>query len=174
MVRLRWIVYAALFATAASRGSSAQEVPSVQLPSFAGTWAPSNPERSALLFKNGMSFVAGVSGKGRLVIEQRPDRLILTKQLPDDALDMMLKLLGRYDTTTVYRIVTPQGRSGGFGAAGDTRSSWQADRLVFYITDSAKGLAAAFSMDGEQLKVEEHTVVKGNKNTSSEWFTRVK
>ena len=175
MVQLRWVVTAAVLAIAASRGTAAQDLPPSQRPSFAGTWAPADPEWSDLLFKNGMAFVAGVSGQGRLVIEQRPDRFIVTKQLPDDKLNAMLNLLGRVDTTTLYRIVMPQGRSGGFGAAGDTRSSWQANRLVFHITGSAKQLSVAFSMDGERLKVEEHTVISpGKENNTPEWFTRVK
>ncbi len=136
---------------------------------------PAEPGRSEVLFSNGVSWVAGVSGQGRLIIEQRPDRLTLTKQLPDNTLDMMLNFKGRFDTTTVYRIVVAQGRSGGFGAGGDTRASWQGDRLVLPILGAARPTTVAFSLDGERLKVEMHNVVSpGKENNTPEWFIKVK
>ena len=52
MVQLRWVVTAAVLAIAASRGTAAQDLPPSQRPSFAGTWAPADPEWSDLLFKN--------------------------------------------------------------------------------------------------------------------------
>jgi hypothetical protein len=175
MAKVRWVVIAGVLTVAASPGPAAQELPPSQRPSFAGTWAPSDPKWSEVLFVNGMSSVASVSGQGRLIIEQRPDRLTITKQLPDDKLDIMLNFIGRYDTTTVYRIEMSPGRSGGFGAAGDPRAGWRADRLVFEIRGAAKPQTVAFSMDGERLKVETHVVVSpGKENNTPEWFTRVK
>jgi len=135
---------------------------------------PAEPARSEVLFSNGLS-LAEVGGQGRLVIEQRADRLILTRQLSDDALDKMLNFKGRFDTTTVYRIVVPQAGRGGFGAGGDTSASWQGDRLVLPILGAAHPTTVTFSLDGERLKVEMHNVVSsGKENNTPEWFTKVK
>ena len=174
MPQLRWVVIVAIFAIGAWRGSAAQDVPSTQRPSFAGNWMPAEPARSEVLFSNGLS-LAEVGGQGRLVIEQRADRLILTRQLSDDALDKMLNFKGRFDTTTVYRIVVPQAGRGGFGAGGDTSASWQGDRLVLPILGAAHPTTVTFSLDGERLKVEMHNVVSsGKENNTPEWFTKVK
>jgi hypothetical protein len=175
MVKARWIAISAVFAMAASQGFAAQEAVSRQQPSFAGTWVPADPRRSEVLFNNGISSMAGVSGQGRLVIEQRPDRLTLTKQLSDATLEMMLNFTGHFETTTIYRIVMPQGGSGGLGAGGDTRSSWQGDRLVFQIKGAAHPTTVAFSLDGDRLKVETHVVVSpGKENNTAEWFTKAR
>jgi len=173
--RASLIVLSAFVAVVGSHGLVAQEMPPSQRPSFAGTWVPADPSRSEVLFNNGISAVAGVSGQGRLVVEQRPDRLTLTRQLSDDALNMMLNFKGSFDTTTVYRIVLPQSGNGGLGAGGDTRSSWQGDRLVLQIVGAAKPTTVTFSLDGERLKVESHVVVSpGKENNTAELFTRVK
>ena len=171
--RASFIVLSAFLAIVGLQVSAAQEVPPSQRPSFAGTWVPADPNLSEVLFNNGISAVAGVSGHGRLLIEQRPDRLTLTRQLSDDALNMMLNFKGSFDTTTVYRIVLPQSGNGGLGAGGDTRSSWQGDRLVFQILGAAKPTTVAFSLDGERLKVETHVIVSpGKENNTAELFKR--
>ena len=171
--RVSFIVLSAVLAIVGSQVSSAQEVLPSQRPSFAGTWVPADPNRSEVLFNNGTSAVAGVSGQGRLLIEQRADRLTLTRQLSDDASSMMLNFKGSFDTTTVYRIVLPQSGNGGLGAGGDTRSSWQEDRLVLQIVGAAKPTTVTFSLDGERLRVETHVVVSpGKENNQAELFTR--
>jgi len=175
MPRLRWVVIAAIVAIGATHGAAAQGVSSTQRPSFAGTWAPSEPGRSEVLFSNGLSAVAGVGGQGRLLIEQRPDRLILTRQLSDDTLDTMLNFKGRFDTTTVYRIVVPQVGRGGLGAGGDTSASWQGDRLILPMLGAAQPTTVAFSLEEGRLKVDMHKVLgPGKENNTPEWFTKAK
>ena len=175
MVQLRCAAIVAVFAIAALRGSAAQEAAPVPRPSFAGTWTPADPIRSEALFNDDVSTVAGVAGKGRLIIEHGPDRLTLTRQLSDDMLDKMLNLKGRFDTTKVYRIVVPQAGGGGFGAGGDMRASWQGDRLVLPMLGVTPRTSVVFALDGERLKVEMHVVVSpGKENNTPEWFTRVK
>jgi len=173
--RASLIGLSAFLAVMGSHGLVAQSMPPGQRPSFAGTWVPADPNRSEVLFSSGISSVAGVSGQGRLVVEQRPDRLILTRQLSDDALNMMLNFKGSFDTTTVYRIVVPQSGDGGLGAGGDTRSSWQGDRLVLQILGAPKPTTVTFSLDGERLKLESRVVVgPGKENNTVELFTRLK
>jgi len=153
---------------------SRQLVPPAQHPSFAGTWTPSEPARTDVLFSNGLGWIPG---NGQLIIEQRPDRFTLTKEVPDDKLDPILDVNGQYFKTVVYRIIVPAGRRGGFGAAGDQRpSSWQGDRLVFQDSRSGgRPLSMTFSLDGERLKLETHSAVGGGReNNIAEWFTRVR
>jgi hypothetical protein len=151
----------------------AQEVPHAQRPTFAGTWAPSDPAKSDELFDSGLGWVPG---NGRLIIEQRPDRLTVTKRLPDDRIDPFLDINGQFSMTVVYRIVEPRGRSGGFGAAGDQRpTSWQGGRLVLLERWGTRPYTLALSLDGDRLKLETYELVsQAPRNDVAEWFTRVK
>ena len=97
-------------------------------PTLAGTWVPSDPKRSDELFAVGL---AVTPGGGRLTIEQRADRLTVTIAMPDDKLDPLLRVNGRFYTTIIYRL--SGGRSGGAGAGGPQSPSgptWFGDRLV--------------------------------------------
>jgi len=142
-------------------------------PSFAGVWAPVEPARADAYFDNGLSMVPG---GGRLVIEQRPDRLTVTGEIPDDILDRLLTIQKKHRPTTIYRIVSATGRSGGAGASGvQDNSSWQGDRLVFWETTPTRSYSLAFSLDGDRLKLEMHSVVgPGKESTLALLFSRVK
>lgn len=138
-----------------------QQMPSPAAPpNFAGTWVPAEPARSNVLFNNGLGWV---SGNGSIVIEQRTNRLSVTRYVPDNILDSLLLIHGQFFPTVIYRIVEPRGRSGGSGAGGDQRgSSWQGERLV--LTQSRSGvrlITVSLSLDGERLKLETHTVIAG-------------
>jgi hypothetical protein len=174
VIHLRACLILAMSALAAPRAPFAQGLPPAQHPTFSGTWAPSEPARSDQLFNVGLG---SVPGEGRLILEQRVDRLTMTKEVPDEKLDPLLDINGQYYTTVVYRIVLPRGRSGGFGAAGDQRaSSWQGDRLVLQDSRSSiKPFTMTFSLDGDRLKLETHVVVsQGRESNVVEWFTKVK
>ena len=93
----------------------AQSPAAPQRPSFAGTWEPSEPAKSDRLFDVGL---AVIPGQGRLMIEQRSDRLTVRITMPDDRLDPILGIKGRFYETIVYRTPTAPGRSGGYGAGG--------------------------------------------------------
>jgi hypothetical protein len=73
-------------ATAALLGGTppliAQAPTAVQHPIFAGTWAPSDPDRSEKLFSVGLT---SIPGGGRLTIEQTADRLTVTTRHPQFA-----------------------------------------------------------------------------------------
>lgn len=143
-------------------------------PDLGGTWQPAEPARSNVLFNNGLGWVPG---NGRIVIEQRPTRLTLTKYVPDDILEPLLSIRGQFNQAVIYRIVEPRGRSGGTGAGGDAGSSWQGDRLV--LTQSRSGsrlISVSLSLEAARLKVETHTVIagEGKQSTMTEWFSREK
>jgi hypothetical protein len=145
----------------------------VQLPNFTGSWAPSDPARSDVLFDNGLGWVPG---SGRLIIEQRPDRLTVTREMPDNKMDPLLSINGQVNLTVAYRIFQPRGRSGGAGAGGSYAqgSSWQGASLV--LSDSGandRSFTTTYSLDGERLKLERRTVVSDTRqNNTAEWFTR--
>jgi hypothetical protein len=175
MMHMRLALIATAFALCATPTLFAQVPAPVQRPIFAGTWAPSEPARSDTLFDAGIGFVPG---NGRLIIEQRPDRLTVTKQIPDDKLNPLLEIQGQFILTVAYRILEqPRGRTGGFGAAGDQRpSSWKGDRLVLVESrPDIRTITISFSLDGDRLRHETHVVVgPGQESTVTEWFNRVK
>ena len=145
-------------------------------PSFAGTWEPSEPVKSDRLFDVGLS---AIPGGGRLMIEQRPNRLTVTITMPDDRLDPILNINGRFYSTIVYRLTESRWPAGGTGAAGPPRPTvptWFGDRLVIPdMRPAARRTLTTFSLDGDRLKME--TVVEVDdtrKNNVTEWFTRVK
>jgi len=145
-------------------------------PTLAGTWAPSEPARSDQLFAVGLT---PLPGRGRLTIEQRPDRLAVTITMPDDMLDPLLDVSGRFYATIIYR--TTQGRSGGSGAGGAQQLStptWFGDRLVIpNARPSARPITTTttYSLEGDRLKSETRVEVSaGHANTITEWFTRVR
>ena len=155
----------------AAQQAPAPASPPAQRPNFAGTWVPAEPERSDVYFKNGVSWIPGT---GRLVIEQRPNRLTVTAHIPDDILDRWLASIGQHYPTVMYRIVEPSGR-GGFGAGGDLTGSWQDGRLFLHRTQAGSRLLTTFvSLDGDRLKIDRHTAIAGKESTLSEWFVRSK
>ena len=144
-------------------------------PSFAGTWAPSDPDKSNQLFNVGLS---SIPGSGRMTIEQRDDRFTVTIALPDDKLEAMLRLTGRYYPTTIYRVPPGSVRVGGTGAGGPpplTDPTWMDDKLVIpNARQSARPVTTTYALDGERLKVESQVEIgAGRSNTVTEWFTRV-
>ena len=156
--------------TAVPLGQAASEA---RRPTFAGAWTPSDPARSDVLFNNGLGWIPGT---GRLVIEQRPNRLTVTKHVPDDKLDPLLAIHGRWDLTVAYPIIESRGRSGGFGAGGDG-SSWRGDRLVLTQSRAGSRLSTvSLSLDGDRLKLETHVVIAGESKESTvpEWFSRTR
>ena len=129
-----------------------------------------------MLFNNGMGWVPG---DGRLVIEQTPNRLTVTKHIPDSKLDRLLALHRRFDRTVVYKIIEPRGRAGGAGAGPENISvpSWRADRLALWQTQNGPRMSTLWlSLDGDRLKFETHVVIAGENKESRtpEWFERVR
>jgi hypothetical protein len=148
-----------------------------QHPSFGGVWMPSVPEASDRRFAVGLTLIPG---HGRLSIEQRENRLTVTMTIPDDKLDVMLRVQGRFYPTAMYYLSETEGRSGGYGANGQpqlTKATWFGDRLV--VPDPWPGLryptTQTYSLDGGRLKLETHVEVSaGRESDVAEWFTRVK
>jgi hypothetical protein len=144
-------------------------------PTFAGTWAPSEPAKNDQLFAVGLT---RIPGQGRLTIEQRADRFMVTITVPDEKLDVFLKFDGRFYMTVVYRLSEARGRSGGAGAGGAPRPSeatWFGDRLV--IPDpqpAARPVLWTYSLEGDRLKLETHVdLPNGRANDVTEWFKRI-
>ena len=141
-------------------------------PTLSGTWAPSEPAQSDQLFAVGLT---RIPGQGRLTIEQRADRLVVTIALPDDKLDTLLKINGRFYMTVIYHV--SEGRLGGAGAGGAPRPSeptWFGDRLV--IPDpqpAARSTMWTCSLDHDRLKLETRVdLPDGRANSVAQWFTR--
>jgi hypothetical protein len=154
----------------------AQTPAGVAHPVFAGTWMPSDAAASNRWFDVGLT---NIPGDGRLTIEQRPDRLTVTITMPDQKLDPLLKINGRFYPTVMYRLTDAQGRLGGAGAGGPQRPSvptWFGDRLV--IPDpwpSFRRTSATYSLEGDRLKMETTVEIdSARSNTITQWFTRVK
>ena len=165
----------ALAACIASRLFAQAPVPN-QHPSFAGTWTPSSPEASDRRFAVGLTLIPGL---GRLSIEQRENRLTVTMTIPDDRLDVLLRVRGRFYPTAIYYLSETEGRSGGYGASGQpklTKATWFGDRLV--VPNPWPGLenptTQTYSLDGGRLKVETHVELGGRESDVAEWFTRAK
>jgi hypothetical protein len=147
-----------------------------QAPTLAGTWQPSDPARSDELFAVGLT---AIPGSGRVTIEQRPDRLTVTISIPDDKLDPILRVSGRFYPAIIYRISETAGRFGGAGAGGPhppAMPTWFGEKLV--IPDARPGarpITMTYSIDGSRLKVETRVDLDGTRaNTVTEWFTRVR
>jgi hypothetical protein len=167
------MVGAVLGGSAVSAQAPAQS-PAVTPPALAGIWVPVDPARSDRYFDVGLSLVPG---QGRLTIEQRPDRITVRITMPDDRLDPLLDLTGRFYEAIIYRVGT-QGRQGGFGASGPqppTGPTWIGDRLVIpNPRPSVYPTTTTYSREGERLKSETRvTVAAGRENTVTEWFTKV-
>src|SRR5262245_11540247 len=154
----------------------AQSPAAAQHPSFAGTWQPSEPAKSDRLFDVGLT---AIPGGGRLTIEQRTDRLTVRITMPDDRLDPILDINGRFYETIVYRVPAASGRSGGFGAAGPPTPvgvTWVGDQLVIPSArpDARFPGKTTFSIDGDRLKLETRRQISDDRaSTVTEWFTRV-
>ena len=152
----------------------AQEPVAAPHPSFSGTWVPSEPAKSDRWFDVGMTVVPG---RGRLSIEQTGTRFVVTVSVPDDKLDPILDINGRFYTSIIFRLIEPRGRAGGYGAGGPqpTQSSWQGDRLVIRNPwPSQRPHTMTFSMDGDRLKVETHTDVGTRSSDITEWYSKLK
>ena len=175
MIRVRLILVLTI-ATIWTAPVPLAQVPSpLPRPSFAGTWTPSEPARNDVLFDNGLGWVPG---NGRLIIEQRPDRLTVTREIPDAKLDPLLSINGQVSLTVAYRIIESQGRFGGAAAVGayGQKPSWQGASLVLWDDGCCgKGFTVTYSLDGDRLKVARRTVVSDTReNNTAEWFTKVK
>ena len=153
------------------------QVPAMSpLPAFGGTWAPSEPGRSDQFFAVGLTVVPG---DGQLTIEQRSDRLTLSIAMPDEKLDPILSVNGRFYSTIIYRIPNERVRLGGFGAGGPRLPAgphWLGDTLVLpNARPATRPITAMLSLDGERLKIETHVELpNGRPNTVVEWFARVR
>jgi hypothetical protein len=159
-----------------SAALSGQVPATAPLPTFAGTWAPSDPERSDRFFAVGLT---AIPGDGQLTIEQGPDRLTLSITMPDEKLDPLLNVTGRFYRTIVYRVPGERVRLGGFGAGGPQFPAgphWLGDQLVLPdVRPAARPITAILSIDGERLKMETHVELRdGRTNTVTEWFTRIR
>ncbi len=159
-----------------SRPFAQQSAGAVQHPSLTGTWLPSEPARSDELFAVGLTTIPG---NGQLTIDQRSDRLTVTITLPDDKLDPLLSVNGRFYTTIIYRLSGRPERSGGAGAGGPQPPSvptWFGDRLV--IPDarpSPRRTTTTYSLVGDRLKLETSVEISaGRANMVTQWLTRAK
>ena len=119
-----------------------------------------------------------LSGRGRLTIEQRPDRFTVTITMPDDDLTPVLRINGIFYTTIVYSISEMTGRSGGAGAGGPqspSRPTWIGDKLVIpNARPAARASTTTYSLDGDRLKLETHVEMgDGRANDVTQWFTKV-
>jgi hypothetical protein len=160
----------------ATRPLNGQAPTAAQHPTFAGTWAPSDPARSDTFFSVGL---AAVPGRGRLTIEERADRLAVTITMPDENVDIFLAMNGKYYETVVYRLPGGSMRLGGFGAGGPpprTGPTWDGDRLVLPCQQpSFRTVTMTLSLDGDRLNAETRVQIDADHaNTVPEWFTRVK
>jgi hypothetical protein len=161
---------------AALRPSERQVPAATSHPTFSGTWTPSDPARSDKFFSVGVN---RIPGRGRLTIEQRADRLMVTITLPDDILDSILPFYSRFYPTVFYRLSDVPGREGGAGAGGPpplSRPTWFGERLV--IPDPWPGsvhpTTETYSLDGNRLKLETHIAVSATRaNDLAEWFNKV-
>jgi len=154
---------------------SAQAPTASPLPTLAGVWEPSDPDRTDRFFSVGL---APLPGDGRLTIEQRSDRLTVTMTMPDEKLDPILSFNGRFYQTVVYRVSPERWRPVGFGAGGPqlpTAPTWFADTLVIpNARPSARPVTTTYSLEGARLKVETRVEIsEGRSNTVTEWFKRV-
>jgi hypothetical protein len=145
-------------------------------PMFAGIWTPSEPARSDQLFSVGLT---AIPGSGRLMIEQRADRLTVTITMPDDKLDPLLSINGPFYQTIVYRLFEPRGRSGGAGAGGlqpPSVPTWLGNQLVIpNPRPAARPATTTYSLDGDRLKLETRVEARtAQATTVTEWFTRVR
>ena len=153
----------------------AQTPAAASRPNFSGAWQPADPAKSDKLFDVGLSYVPG---SGRLTIEQTERRFTMTITRPDDRLEPLPNISGRFIPTIVYRIYE-SGRAGG-GGRGDLKpslTSWLGDRLV--IPDPRPGsrlpMTSTFSMEGDRLKMETRAEVDAVRaSTVIELFTKVK
>ena len=150
-----------------------QKPPAVTRPNFAGSWEPADQSRSSTLFSVG---IGRVPANGRVVIEQRANRLTVTKSVPDDVLDRLLQVQGQFYPTVMYPIIESRGDVG-VGALGDLRASWQGERLVLNRSQAGiRLITVSLSMDGDRLKKDAHTAIASEQkeSTVSEWFVRAK
>jgi len=174
LMRVGLIILTSAFA--ASLPSLQQKTVAVTRPNFAGSWEPADRARSTTLFSVGIGWVPA---NGRIVIEQRANRLTVTKSVPDDVLDPLLQLHGEFYPTVMYPIFErePGGAPVAFGAAGDLRASWQGDRLVLSRSQAGiRLITISLSLDGDRLRKDSHTVIttEQKESTVQEWFVKTK
>jgi hypothetical protein len=148
--------------------------PAASRPDLSGTWMPAEPAKSDRLFDVGLSTIPG---SGRMTIEQTPNRFTVTITMPDERLDPLLTIGGRFYPTIIYRVYE-SGRAGGAGAGAQVPSltSWVGDRLVIpNARPGTRPTTTTFSMDGERLKMETRVEVDATRaNNVVELFTKVK
>jgi hypothetical protein len=99
--------------------------------------------------------------------------------MPEDTLDRLLHLTGRFYQTVLYRLSETPGRTGGAGAGGLQRltvPTWFGQRLVIPdIRPATRPTMTTFSLEGDRLKLETRAdVVATGASTVTEWFSRVR
>jgi hypothetical protein len=143
-------------------------------PSFAGTWAPSIPSDSDRLFDVGLTMI---SGQGRLIIEQRANRLTVTMTIPDDKLEPLLAINGPFYPTAIYYLSDT--RTGGYGAGGApqlTQPTWLGNQLVIPNPWPMlkRPTTQTYSLDGDHLAIETRVDMgPGRVNDHTERFEKV-
>jgi hypothetical protein len=137
---------------------------------LAGTWSPSDPARTEAFFDVGIGWIPG---DGRLVIEQTPNRLTVTRSIPDAKLDRLLDSQRReFIATVIYWIDAPA--RGGAGANGMNGSSWRGDQLILTQKQSGgRRITEALALDGDRLRLDIQITAENKDTTRSEWFNRV-
>ena len=144
-------------------------------PSFAGIWAPSIPGASDRRYDVGLTMIPG---QGRLAIEQRANRLTVTMTIPDDKLEPLLAISGRFLPTAIYYL--PETRTGGYGAGGApelTRPTWLGNQLVIPNPwpQLTRPTTQTYSLDGDKLAIETRVDMgPGRVNDFTERFDKVK
>jgi len=153
----------------------AQAPSSTSHPSLAGTWAPSIPEASDRRYDVGLTMIPG---QGRLTIEQSATRLTVTITIPDDKLEPLLAINGRFYPTAIYYL--SETRTGGYGAGGApeiTRPTWLGNQLVVPNPwpQFTHPTTQTYSLDRDKLAIETRVDMgAGRVNDITERFDKVR
>jgi hypothetical protein len=111
-----------------------------------------------------------------LTIEQSAKRLTVTVTVPDEKLEPMLEIQGRFYPTAIYYL--SEIRTGGYGAGGapqPTQPTWLDDRLVIPNPwPGAHPTTQTYSLDGNHLVIETRVDMgPGRVNDTTERFDKV-
>ena len=93
--------------------------------------------------------------------------------MPDEKLNPILSINGRFYPTVIYRVSPERWRPIGFGAGGPqlpTAPTWFGDSLVIpNARPSSRPITTTYSVDGARLKVETRVEIsEGRSNTVTE------